>query len=662
MIFGPTERTDPAMASACATALRPPEDMLPSEFAERYRYLKQGTTERPGLWSNDVFPYLVGIMDAGAEAIRTGKRGLVVMKSGQGGGSEAIINLLMWLLYQYPGPMLYLISKDDLAREFSRERFSYINKTCEPIRRKVLTGRGSGELIQVKRYVDAKLAILGGRSVLNMQSLPYRVVIVDEHDSLQEEIAGSGDLMKIIEIRVDAFTGPTLIVSFAHPTIKDRGVGRLYEESSDQRRGHVVCPHCDEEFWLQWEHVKAIPLEKETQSQADRIAARYRYFAPCCGAEISDAQRFQMCRNVKQKSLLSKEDAESKSWIGVHFSQLYMSNKTLAFLAREYIDGLGDEAVMRVFFNKRLGEVYNPVVTETTQDSWRSLIVIRRSEDDLEAYRLGQVPPGVQMLTAGQDSSSTELHYSVWGWGYVRNTAGEIELCGWLIDYGVYVRDPKSYTLEAVNLAVFDQSLYRKTFPRTNGEGYLTLWQGYHDAGWQPIGPMQYARRWRGRAVPCKGDARTDSDMTKSPPVRMGSPISWKIGDQVFEDKSIRLAVLNTYLLKLQLFGLVGRRVEVPGQPLPEIRTRLNLPLDLGDDWIKQSASEYLTSNKKQRIWKSRGPNHYSDTNVYAFAAAVQNDFMLDGLFKQEDERARKSGKRPPTLRGKQTKRIRTKY
>ena len=54
----------PEVAKAAAEVLRPPEDLAPSEFAARYRYLKQGTTFSPGRWSNEVFPYLVSIMDA----------------------------------------------------------------------------------------------------------------------------------------------------------------------------------------------------------------------------------------------------------------------------------------------------------------------------------------------------------------------------------------------------------------------------------------------------------------------------------------------------------------------------------------------------------------------------------------------------------------------
>jgi len=205
------------------------------------------------------------------------------MKSGQGGGSEAMINVLLWMLIHFAGPILYLISKDELAKEFSRERFGHANKTCAPVAAKHLDEIGA-DLLLVKRYADAVLRIQGGRSILNLQSLPYKIVFVDEVDSLQDEVEGQGDPMKIAEIRTDAQLGDTLIVAFAHPTTKDRGAGKLYYGQSDQRRGFVDCFHCGSEFWLQWDDVQVFPRAGQAPAQAALDPSCYLYVATCCGS------------------------------------------------------------------------------------------------------------------------------------------------------------------------------------------------------------------------------------------------------------------------------------------------------------------------------------------------------------------------------------------
>lgn len=633
----------PGMLSAYAEALRPLERLSPSEWAERYRFLKEGTTAKPGLWSNEVFPYLVGVMDAVEEAIRLGKRGLVVMKSGQGGGSESLINAWGWLQTYYPGPILYMISKDEIAREFGRERFSFIAETAEPLKRKHLSGRGSGELVHVKRFTDGKLVIQGGRSVLNLQSSPYRFVIIDEVDSLLDEIEGHGDPIKLAEIRLDAFPGDTLMVAFAHPSTKDRGAGKLYYELSDQRRPFVDCPHCDGEFWLSPDHLVVVPEGGETRYQAERNPDRYVYVAPCCGCVVTDSERYAVARGVRQKSTLEPEVAASKPWLGVSFNQLCMPNKPLRFLAEKLIEGLDDPATMRVVVNKRWGDVFEETVQETSEDAWRRLVVVPRSAEDPAVYTLGQVPPEVQFLTAGQDSNAEDLHWAVWGWGLVRDTAGFPQLCGWLIDAGVVERPERSPTLEPGDLQVLDQLLYDRAFPRVDGSGHLRVELGMHDSGWQPVAVYMYCRRRRA-SVPCKGSAAdAESD---APFLRWGSELAWTYRGERFSDPLLRLANLNTYSLKSQWIGMVPKRFEAaPDKPhLPaEQRPRLYLPRDTPDRFLVESSSERLVVERRKKRWKARGghhgQNHFSDCNVYAFAAALNLNPFQRGRTKADEER-----------------------
>jgi len=611
----------PGMLRAVAAVLRPPPPHSPSEFAAEYRDLKEGTTSKPGKWSNEVFPYLTAIMDAVAEAIRTGKRGVVLMKSGQGGGSEAMINVLLWMLVHFVGPILYLISKDDLAREFSRERFDHANKTCPPVAAKHLSGTGS-DLLLVKRYVDGVLRIQGGRSILNLQSLPYRVVFIDEVDSLQDEVEGHGDPIKIAEIRTDAQMGDSLIVAFAHPSTRDRGAGKLYYEQSDQRRGFVDCFHCGESFWLTWDHVEVFPGPDQTPAQAVIDPNCYAYVTPCCGAVLSDAQRFATVRKrCVQRTTLDPETAAKKNWIGLHFGQLYMSNKPLAFLAEKWIEGLDDDSVKRVVVNKRWGDVFDPAVEETLEDEWKAL----RGE-----YTRGEVPSWCRFLTAGQDSRTVELHWCVWGWGLRRNSAGQAVLCGALVDYGVVPRE-HTPTIGPEDLEVFDQILYGRTFTSEDGRA-MQLTQGMHDSGWQPVAVYEYSRT-RPRAHAVRGGAEDeDSDQ---PPIR------WTLlPDYVYEGADVKvkkkMAVLNTFAIKTNLFGLVKRRLELEGG---EVVPRLTLPSDVSTEWVAQASSEQLVPVKRKKMWKAKGPNHWSDCNVYALGSAVNLAPLQRGRTQEEQDR-----------------------
>ena len=625
-----------ALLDSALETLRPLERLVPSVFAARYRQLKPGTTHAPGPWRNEVFPFLVPVMDAVEEAIEQGRRGVVLLKAGQVGGSEAMINVVAWLKTYYPGPMLYLISKEEIAREFGRERFSWLIKTCEPLARKALRGRMEGELVHTKRFTDGKLVVAGGRSVLNLESTPYRFVVIDEYDSLQDEILGRGDPLSNAEIRTDAYASlgaSTLVIAFAHPTTRERGAGRLYYEQSDQRRAFVACLHCgSRDHWLSWEHVKVLREGEETQDAASRNPARYRYVAPCCGVEVSDAERQIMAAHTKQRSTLPEAEARTKSWIGLHVSQLYAANKPLLFLAEKWCEGIDEEGKRRVFVNKRLGDTHEPTQRETSSDDWRACIVIPRREGDPEAYTLGQVPPGVQFLTAGQDSRTVELHWAVWGWGLVKDAGGYAHLCGWLVDCGVVERD-YTPTIEAADLVAFNGLVYDRGFRRTVGEDALYVQVGLHDSGWCPVAVYGYCASRPGKAVAAKG-AHEDS-ASLAPPLRWGASPTWRVGAQEVSDPRLKLALLNTYSLKESLFGLVGRRFDRGGNL--GMATRIALPADVPERFIAESSAEHLVRTRSRAwAWAARGPEHYSDCNVMAYAAALQLNPFLRGRTRED--------------------------
>jgi phage terminase large subunit GpA-like protein len=631
--------------AAAAAALRPPELLRPSQFAARYRELKPGTTERPGRWSNEHFPFLTDVMDGIREALVTGKRGVVMMKAAQLGGSEAVINVLLWLMVNYPGPMLYLISKDELAKEFSRDRFQFGMEHCAPVASKLLRGRAHGEQVLIKRLIDGKFVIHGGRSVLNVESVPYRFVIIDEIDSLQETIENKGDLITMAEQRCGSFSGQTLIIVFAHPTSKERGAGKLYYNDSDQRRGHVTCCHCGAEFWLQRAHVRAIAEEGMNQLQADRDPGCYHYFAPCCGAEISDSQRYLMARNVTQKTTLPADVAARKPWLGMHLSHFYMPNKPLKILVERWIKGLDDESVKQTIINREDGDVYEVAVQTSTADDWRRLILIPRQTNDPECHYSGTVPPAVQFLTAGQDSRTTELHYAVWGWGYrrvsgtgfqpvkenhgqdARATDSRTIRCGWLIEYGVFKRQYSAVLTES-DMHVFDDKLFNRQFVTADGARIFQVAQCGLDTGWQPEAVQSYCRNWPGRAVPTKGGAAgedADDYETAREIIKWTTPQGYKFQPgEVIRDYGASPVLLNTYMLKVEWFNLVATRIRIPDYPLP--LPVLVLPLDTGDDFLIQSSNEEMrVRNRGARAvhyWHKKGDNHWLDCNIYAFAMA----------------------------------------
>ncbi len=90
-----------------------PEDLLPSEWAERYRVLG-GDAAEPGPWRNDRTPFAVGIMDAFADP---GVELVAVMKGAQIAGTETLLNFLGWSIDCNPGPTMVVLPDEKSTKE-----------------------------------------------------------------------------------------------------------------------------------------------------------------------------------------------------------------------------------------------------------------------------------------------------------------------------------------------------------------------------------------------------------------------------------------------------------------------------------------------------------------------------------------------------------------
>jgi phage terminase large subunit GpA-like protein len=225
-------------------AVRPAEVLRPSEWAERYRHLTSGPYAG-SRWDNTISPYLVDVMDAAQEALET-HRDLAVMKMAQGGVTEALgVNVVAWLIDNFGGPILYLTSVHDTAVELVRDRWDGVLSTCEPLKRKRAEGPAyaARDKALVKRFTDAKLVLGGSHAMSRFISQPYAVVVFDELDACQDEQSDGSDPIELVRRRMAAFreARDVLLIAFAHPSERERGIAKIYYEQSDQRRAHLRC-------------------------------------------------------------------------------------------------------------------------------------------------------------------------------------------------------------------------------------------------------------------------------------------------------------------------------------------------------------------------------------------------------------------------------------
>ena len=137
--------TVPDYIHAALETLRPPDDITVSQWAERSRILDDRSSHMPGPWRNDMTPYLTGIMD---EFTNWETEKIVFCKPTQVGGTEALNNMLGYVVAQDAAPTLIVYPTDELAEFTSDNRIRPMIQACPELRH---TFRSSGHAFIIGR-------------------------------------------------------------------------------------------------------------------------------------------------------------------------------------------------------------------------------------------------------------------------------------------------------------------------------------------------------------------------------------------------------------------------------------------------------------------------------------------------------------------------------
>ena len=110
---------------------------------------------------------------------------------------------------------------------------------------------------------------------------------------------------------------------------------------------------------------------------------------------------------------------------------------------------MGDDSLLRVFYNTRLARSYRPAGRRVEADLYRE----RREEYACHAAG-AEVPDGVLLLTAAVDVQDAYLSYEVVGWGRFRES--------WGIEAGDVRGDPRAPAGEV--WAAIDKFVYKPAY------------------------------------------------------------------------------------------------------------------------------------------------------------------------------------------------------
>jgi len=553
-----------------------PVKMTVSEWSDQFRRLDVKTSAEPGQWATARTPYLKGIMDAFTDPYVDE---ITVMAASQVGKTEAMYNMLGFIIDQDPGPTLMVSPRADDAKSVSYNRVRPMIE-CSPVLSKYIPVN-TDDITKLEYHFDRMiLYFAGSNSPADLASRPIRYLFLDEVDKYPKFSGREADPIKLASERQKTFWNKKT-VKVSTPTTREGYIFREYDKS-DQRRFHVPCPHCGKKQVLLFGQIK---WPKE-ESSAERIKNNRLAWYECshCKKRIDDIH--------KQKMMLSgewiSEKGEHNRNRGFWVSSLYSPWLTWSDIASEFLKSKDYVELLMNFVNSWLAEVWEEKIEETTVDKVRNLA---------RDYDQGVVPDEVLVLTAGVDVQKDHFYYVIRGWGYYEES--------WLIR-----ADRVEYWDDIIDC------LFKTEYRRVSSAETLNVYMSCIDSGFRTDEVYRFCREWPDKTKAIKGleeitggrfyRANKIDINSRTGAVIPGGLVLWNLNVTQYKDKINRLVTSKN-----------------PG--------KWHIFKNPADDYLMQFTSEHKvlirnrTTGKAKEVWqkkKEAAANHYLDAEVYALAAA----------------------------------------
>lgn len=558
----------PPYVKAALPYMLPPEDLSVSQWAEQYRILDSRSSALPGPWSNDKTPYLVEIMDQISSA---DTEEIVFAKPSQVGGTEALFNMLGWLIMQDPSPTLCVYPSDMLAERVVTGRIQPMLMACEGLRSRYLVNASTKTDLQ---FAGMTLQLCGSNSPANLSSFPRRCLFMDEIDKFPGASKKEANPIDLARERTKTYRNRKIYYT-STPTLRTGHIWRLLEEADVVKHFFVPCPHCGRYIELLWPQVK-FPT-KDNMSYADRAEFAV-YVCQECGCVITDQHKPQMLRFGEWRAVRS--DARRASKVAYWINTLYSPFVRFRDVVKTFLTSKDDPESLQNFVNSWLAEPW-----ENTKQRTDAETVLER-QTEIPAL---EVPAWAKMLTAGVDVQQDQLYYAIRAWGN-------------------YVTSQNIAHGTLANWAELERVM-DTPFRKANGE-QLMVWRCLVDSGYAADEVYDFCAAHSDWAMPCKGsNGPMQSHFKRSTVNRAasrayGMPLILIDGDKYKDAIAGRLRRENgsgSWMVH------AGCDREYAEQIASEQKVQTRVGGVLRDHW---------------QLRESHGDNHWLDCEVYAFAAA----------------------------------------
>ena len=389
-------------------ALKPPDDVTVSQWADKYRRLSSESSAEPGPWRTSRTPYLREIMDAFSDP---NVRHIVFVSASQIGKSETLNNIIGYIIDEDPGSILFIQPTNSDANEYSKLRIAPMIRDTPVLSRRIASpkSRDSGNTIMQKSYPGGILTLTGATEAHNLASKPIRYVLGDERDRWTTNAGNEGDPWELAMARQITFYNAKA-VEVSTPTIKGASAIEASFYNGTQERWCVQCPACEKFNNITFSDLR---YEYDTTVRGSKKTFRVKevyYVCPECGAISYEKEMKRQPAKWIAEAPEAYQNGVRSFWLNTFVSPWLSWEKIIL----KYLEARGDIRKMQVVYNTLFGELWEDRGGLEDEDSYMA----RR-----ELYE-AELPDGVLVLTCGVDTQDDRLEYEVVGYGLHNETWG----------------------------------------------------------------------------------------------------------------------------------------------------------------------------------------------------------------------------------------------
>ena len=383
--------------------LKPPERLKVSEWAEKYRILDSKTAALPGPWRNRKTPYLVGIMD---ELLNYETEEVIFCKCTQVGGSEAMLNMIGYIIQQDPSPTMVVYPSEKLAESISENRLQPMLKASPTLSE--LFREYQSQKLELQ-FSGMYLSLVGSNSPSALASKAIKYLMLDEVDKYPSNTKKEADPIALARERTKTFANRKIYMT-STPTVREGHIWKAMENADIIKHYFVPCPHCGEMIEFKFDNLRW--PNREGMSDHDR-ADMAAYVCQKCGCTIDDYQKDKMLREGEWRTVSQR--GSGKKRVAFWINTLYSPFVRFSEIALEFMKSKDDPEELQNFRNSWLAEPWEDMATRTDED----MVFDRRTEVPELV-----VPDWAKFLTGGVDVQKNCLYFTVRAWGdYITSQA-----------------------------------------------------------------------------------------------------------------------------------------------------------------------------------------------------------------------------------------------